>query len=213
MFELIVKIGGSLHDAPTLRQLLGVLAEAASTRRLLVVPGGGPFADLVRAVDRRWRLSPTAAHWMAILGMDQYAWWLADLVSSAQVVTDPESAGVALASRKLPILAPSTWLRLADPLPHTWSVTSDSIAAWVAGQTGAQLLVLCKAIDGLVRGGRLLPVVHPQELGAFDAVDPMFGSLLPEGCEAWIVNGCKPTRLAALLGGGQVRGTRITRSR
>ena len=46
---------------------------------------------------------------------------------------------------RVPVLAPSRWLREADPLPHSWDVTSDSIAAWVAGQAGASTLVLVKA--------------------------------------------------------------------
>ena len=39
----------------------------------------------------------------------------------------------ALSAGHVPVLAPSRWLREADPLPHAWTVTSDSIAAWVAG--------------------------------------------------------------------------------
>ena len=36
-----------------------------------------------------------------------------------------------------------------DALPASWEVTSDSIAAWVAGQVGAGRLVLVKGVDGL----------------------------------------------------------------
>ena len=49
-------------------------------------------------------------------------------------------------------MAPSRWLRQADPLPHSWEVTSDTIAAWVAAQAGASTLTLVKppgAIGGL----------------------------------------------------------------
>jgi hypothetical protein len=35
-------------------------------------------------------------------------------------------------------------MREADPLPHSWEVTSDSIAAWIAGAVGARRLVLIK---------------------------------------------------------------------
>jgi aspartokinase-like uncharacterized kinase len=50
----------------------------------------------------------------------------------------------ALASRRIPVLAPYAWLRRADPLPHSWEVTSDSIAAWIARAIGASRLVLVK---------------------------------------------------------------------
>ena len=36
-----------------------------------------------------------------------------------------------------------------DGLPASWEVTSDSIAAWVAGKAGAGRLVLVKEVDGL----------------------------------------------------------------
>jgi type VI secretion system protein ImpG len=47
----------------------------------------------------------------------------------------------------LPIVAPYHWLRAVDPLPHSWDVTSDSIAAWVAGAVGAQRLLLVKPVS------------------------------------------------------------------
>jgi aspartokinase-like uncharacterized kinase len=209
VIRVVVKIGGSLHNTPSLPELVRQLCTHAAVHRILVVPGGGPFADLVRAVDRRWHLSPTAAHWMAILGMDQYAWWIGDLDPEARVVTDLDSASSTLDLGRLPILAPSPWLRLADPLPHSWSVTSDSIAAWIAGQARARLLVLCKATEGLHRDGRLLPAVHRQELAGFDEVDPLLGSVLPQGCTVWVVDGRAPERVVALLRGAHVIGTQI----
>ena len=69
---------------------LAALATAGQARRLLVVPGGGPFADSVRAVDRQHRLSDDAAHWMAILAMDQYAHLIASRLACAQLVSTKE---------------------------------------------------------------------------------------------------------------------------
>ena len=42
------------------------------------------------------------------------------------------------------MLAPYRWLRESDPLPHSWDVTSDSIAAWIASEIGAPQLILIK---------------------------------------------------------------------
>jgi len=98
----------------------------------------------VRELDRRVPLSATAAHWMAILAMDQYAWFLADTLASGVVVDGPESIANALYARRIPVLAASRWLQRADPLPHSWDVTSDSIAAWVAGAVSARTLVVIK---------------------------------------------------------------------
>ena len=153
--DLVIKLGGGV--LPHIEQFAAVLAaigDAARQRQLLVVPGGGPFADTVRDVHRYHALPDSAAHWMAVLAMDQYAHLIASRLRAGVVVASVEEIDEALATSQLPVLAPSRWLRQADPLPHSWDVTSDSIAAWVAGRVGAPRLVLIKppgaAGEGLV---------------------------------------------------------------
>jgi aspartokinase-like uncharacterized kinase len=146
--EIVVKLGGGLLACPeTFDAVVSAIGAAARECRLLVVPGGGPFADAVREVDRRLRLSDDAAHWMAVLAMDQYAHLVAARLPGGMLVTEPSEIDAAFSvglDGQVPVLAPYRWLRAADPLPHTWDVTSDSIAAWVAGASGAQRLVLVK---------------------------------------------------------------------
>jgi aspartokinase-like uncharacterized kinase len=163
LVDIVVKVGGGLLAFPGhLDAVLAALADAASTSRVLIVPGGGPFADAVRAVDRELTLSDDAAHWMAVIAMDQYAHLLVSRLRSAGLALDAAEIAAELDQGRLPVLAPSRWLRDADPLPHSWDVTSDSIAAWVAGEVGARRLVLVKPP------------------GAGDqAVDPYFHRALP----------------------------------
>jgi aspartokinase-like uncharacterized kinase len=143
--DLVVKVGGALLAHPAhFDRVLATLEEAAIARRLLIVPGGGPFADAVRQLDAHFKLSDDAAHWMAILAMDQYGQLLVSRLRTGELVPGRDEAAAALGRRRVPVLAPSRWLRDADPLPHSWDVTSDSIAAWVAGAVGARRLVLIK---------------------------------------------------------------------
>lgn len=160
--------------------MLGTIAAAARQRAVVVVPGGGPFADAVRDVDRRVGLSDEAAHWMAVLGMDQYAWLLASCLSGARLVTDASQIARAAEGGRLPVLAPYRWLREADPLPHTWDVTSDSIAAWIAGALGAARLVLVK----------------PPGAAGVNLVDPYFDRARPPGLPVDVV---PADRLASML--------------
>ncbi|HKB11736.1 MAG TPA: hypothetical protein VKD69_13830 [Vicinamibacterales bacterium] len=142
---IVVKVGGALlANVEVLDAVLTAIAAAARARRLLVVPGGGPFADAVRAVDGRIGLPATAAHWMAVLAMDQYAHLIAARLDGATVVSYEREVPDAYRDGRVPVLAPSRWLREVDPLPHSWDVTSDSIAAWIAGRFGAPRLVLVK---------------------------------------------------------------------
>jgi aspartokinase-like uncharacterized kinase len=173
--DTVVKVGGGvLAHAAHFDAALAAIGAAAGARRLLVVPGGGPFADAVRHVDRRLGLSDDAAHWMAVLAMDQYAHLVASRFAGSVIVAAPHEIAAALAAgpaMKVPVLAPYRWLREADPLPHTWTVSSDSIAAWVAGAVGARRLVLVK----------------PPGTSGSDLVDAFFARALPAQVTSVIV--------------------------
>ena len=78
----VVKVGGGLSDG-ALPALCSTLGELGQRHPLLVVPGGGGFADAVRDADRRFRLHPPTSHRMAILGMEQFGWLLSDLIPGA----------------------------------------------------------------------------------------------------------------------------------
>ena len=187
--ETVVKVGGSLlGNVSQLDTALAVLARLSRERRLVVVPGGGPFADAVREIDRRLELTPTAAHWMAVLAMDQYGHLLVARLRGSVLVSRPSEIAAAVESRLLPVVAPSCWLREADPLPHSWDVTSDSIAAWIAGALGAPRLVLVKAA-GAVAG---------------ELVDPYFHRALPSGVASMIIPADRIEELALALHPGSV---------
>jgi len=172
--DLVVKVGGGLlADLNRLDAALAAVAAAARSCRLAVVPGGGPFADVVRSVDRRIGLPGSAAHWMAVLAMDQYAQLIAARLAGAAVVVEPRAVRRAIDGGRIPVVAPSRWLQDEDPLPHSWDVTSDSIAAWMAGRLGARRLVLVKPLGVEGANG--------------NAVDPYFQRALPPGVEATIV--------------------------
>lgn len=146
---IVVKLGGALlGDREALGAACDGVAALAAAHAVVVVPGGGPFADVVRDVQREHAVTDDAAHWMAILGMDQYAWLLAERIAGGRLVEGPEAVAVALAERRVPVLAPARWLRRADPLPHRWEASGDSLAAWIAAQLGARELRLVKRREG-----------------------------------------------------------------
>jgi len=179
MVEIVVKVGGALlAHSDAFDAVLETIDAAGRDRRLLVVPGGGPFADAVRDVDRRFQLADETAHWMAVLAMDQYAHLIADRLAHGVLVADRAAIGAALDAGHVPVLAPFAWLRSVDPLPHSWDVTSDSIAAWVAGELGAQRLVLIKP-----------PGAHSN---ATDLADGYFSRSIPIGVDV-VIRGADQT--------------------
>lgn len=189
---LVVKIGGSLYDSTPL--LVPVLS--ASPRPLLIVPGGGPFANAVRQAD----LDDETAHWEAIAAMDRYGKYIA---SFGLPVT--EQMGLPL---KTTVFLPLRCIRERDPLPHSWDVTSDTIAAWIAKELGLDLLLL-KSVDGIPAEHGILDRVST--VVETDIVDPLF---LPFAIKnkvgTFILNGRHPPLLAQFLCGEPVYGTRIS---
>lgn len=142
--DVVVKVGGNLGRERDVRRKVEPLRSLRRECRALVVPGGGVFADLVRVEAARHVIAESAGHWMGVLAMEQYAHVLVDLLDEATLAHDADEISAALAGGRLPVLAPYRWLRAEDPLPHDWEVTSDSIAAWVAGRLGASRLILVK---------------------------------------------------------------------
>jgi 5-(aminomethyl)-3-furanmethanol phosphate kinase len=133
----VVKVGGGIGD-----DALPAVCAELGRRPVLVVPGGGRFADAVREADHRFPLQPETAHRMAILGMEQFGHLLLDLIPGAELCTDLER----IATDRTSVLLPAG---LPLDLPASWDVTSDSIAAWVARKAGAGRLVLVKAGPGV----------------------------------------------------------------
>jgi aspartokinase-like uncharacterized kinase len=219
----VVKVGGGMAreagDA-ALRRLCRTIGEAGARHSLLVVPGGAGFADAVREHDSRIGLRPATAHRMAILAMEQFGWLLSDLIPDGVTCSQLGSARAAAARGHTPIVLPAALLT-ADPLPASWTVTSDSIAAWVAGTARAARLVLVKPVAGLYRDwpadGEALTRLSVDELAELRAagraagVDPHLPEALrAAGVEAWVIDGREPGRLVALLEHGSTEGTLVT---
>jgi aspartokinase-like uncharacterized kinase len=191
----VVKVGGGLGRGAgddALRALCNTLGELGRRHPLLVVPGGGGFADAVRDVDCRFGLRAESAHRMAILGMEQFGWLLSDLIPGAVRCAELSRVGTGRTTVLLPAGLP------VDDLPASWDVTSDSIAAWVADRVGAGRLVLVKAVDAL----------------RAEAVDPYLPTLLETArFETWVIGGRDPARVVELLDHGTTAGTRIAPAR
>jgi aspartokinase-like uncharacterized kinase len=146
----VVKLGGSLAESAALSEWLAVLARAGRGRTI-VVPGGGPFADAVRAAQRRSGLDDSTAHSMALLAMDQYGHQLAAMGNRAFpgtfTLTDTRPRiDAALAASSVAVWLPARMTDAEPHLPREWDLTSDSIAAWFAGVLHARGLVLVKSV-------------------------------------------------------------------
>ena len=220
--DAVVKVGGSLAEMP--EQLIALCAKLSALARnygLVMVPGGGRFADVVRDSDERFNLSSGVSHRMAILGMDQFGMLLAQITPNSCATYSLEDARQLAETVAVPIFLPSRLLFKEDPLKNSWDVTSDSIAAYVAGKLQAAKLVLVTDVDGVFtedpktnKDAVLMEQVSPEELLKLNkrtSVDRFLAGLLAESpVDCYVVNGNYPERVEAVLAGQQATCTLIS---
>jgi aspartokinase-like uncharacterized kinase len=191
----VLKIGGSLIDSS--RALMHSLsALSAEGYSFLVVPGGGPMADLMRDLFRRHNLSQEAAHWMAVLAMEQYAYILADGCEASLTTEIRRSDG-------LKVLLPYQALREDDRgIEHSWDYTSDSIAAWAARRLDAPLVKATNVRGVMVDGRPAAEIQASSLLGRESCIDQ--GALhLLEGRSCWVLDGRRAEEFVKSLKGGR----------
>ena len=221
MIKTVIKIGGSLGQSSKLADLMLQISDLVPRHGILAVPGGGAFADAIRDYDRRFGLDPDASHWMAVLAMDQFGHLISSLIPNSELIKDPEDAQKVAAAGQVPVLLTYDLLFHTNALPRSWDVTSDSIAAWVAGICKAEQLILLKSVDGLFFDDpvahatvRLLETISVDELDRCGGVDPYIAAVLKKNSvQTWVLNGNYPNRLIQLLHTGNTWGTRILNSK
>ena len=142
---MVVRLGGSHAFSPLLRPWLAAIGAAAG--RVVLVPGGGPFADVVRSAQTAMGFDDLAAHRMALLAMAQYGFALAGLGGPFVPADTMEAVREALADRRVPVWSPWPMLRDAPDVPASWDVTSDSLALWLARAIGAPYLLVIKHVE------------------------------------------------------------------
>jgi aspartokinase-like uncharacterized kinase len=167
---VVVKLGGSLGGTAELRRCLAAIVEADGPR--LVVPGGGPFADAVRAAQARLGFDDLAAHRMAILAMQQYGLLLQAIEPRLGLVEDEGEIRALIAARAAGVWLPWAMAGRDDTIRASWEVTSDSLALILATRLGASRLILVKAAT--VPAG-----LDPAGLAARGLVDAAFAGLAP----------------------------------
>lgn len=146
----VAKVGGSLLALPDLATRLREWV-AAERGPMVLIAGGGPWADLVRRADKRFQFGEEPSHWLAVSTMRTTARLLAAILPEAMLADEWPLDRAALIANRVTILDPWEFLQadavgeFGPPLPQTWQVTSDSIAARLTHVLGARELVLLKS--------------------------------------------------------------------
>ncbi len=158
----VVKLGGSLLGSPALKRWLDAL-NSFSDGKVVIVPGGGIFADAVRESQLMTGIDDATAHKMAVVAMDQYATLMCGLNPSLTLASNELEIAERGWQHQAIVWKPSEMVLADEGIAMNWDVTSDSLAAWLATKLNAQHLILIKSdlsryqdktevsVDGLVR--------------------------------------------------------------
>ena len=162
----VVKLGGSLMRGGRLRSMLKSLIEPRIAG-LVLVPGGGVFADAVRTAQTELRFDDALAHRLALDAMGHMAEILTALSPSLALARDVDGIARAHGCGRIPVWDPAGLRSGHANIPERWSVTSDSLALWLATELCADRLMLVKAAEPPAGG-------DPGTLAAAGFVDEAF---------------------------------------
>lgn len=141
----VLKLGGSLALSSELRHWLRMSARLDG--QVVIVPGGGPYADAIRLTQQACHFDDAAAHAMALVAMEQFGRQICAMEPALVPAASPGAIVGAMSDGRTPVWMAQT-MALADPgISQDWTVTSDSLAAWLATKLHAHALVLVKSVS------------------------------------------------------------------
>ena len=142
---MVLKLGGSLLSHAPLTQILQ-LATKAGIGQVVIVPGGGVFAEQVRLTQQQWQYDDQTAHYMAILAMQQMALLLQSLCAGLVIVNNVAMIRASMQQHTV-IWSPLSSELDATGIPASWDITSDTLAAWLAVQLSIEHVMLVKSAE------------------------------------------------------------------
>lgn len=146
MTPWVVKLGGSLAGSAELSRWLDVLTSAGAGR-IVLVPGGGPWANEVRAAQAREAFDDRVAHHKALRAMEQFGKVLAGMRTLLVPATDAGQMHAIRSVGQIPVWMPYDMVVADTAIVESWDVTSDSLAAWLARRLDARGLLLLKSMQ------------------------------------------------------------------
>ena len=166
----VIKLGGSLCYS---RQLITCLKSISQLKtNVVIVPGGGVFADQVRMAQHDWQFDDVTAHAMALLAMQQMAWLFKSLQNDFRIAYSLTDIRKLIANNTV-IWAPNLTELDNAGIQSSWDITSDSLAAWLAVMLEASKLIL-------VKSARIHPNSNFSQLAEQGIIDRGFNGMVKE---------------------------------
>lgn len=165
---IVIKLGGSLTQSGAVVACLEGIEKNYQGTPVVIVPGGGGFADQVRLSQAIWQFDDITAHAMAILAMQQMALLFHGLKKHFLLANSVEAIREQWAVANVVIWSPDVAELDRAGVPASWDITSDSLACWLATMLAADRLVVVKSTP-------IDPHMTWQALAQLQVVDKAFG--------------------------------------
>jgi len=136
----VLKLGGSLLTDPQVVEHLTLWLGRQPPSHDVMIVGGGSLVNELREMDQRFGLGEEVSHQLALQLMSVTARLMATLLNWPLVRSLAECT-------QFPCILEVTEFTAESKLPHTWSVSSDSIAARLAIELDAELVLLKSTVD------------------------------------------------------------------
>ena len=217
---ITIKFGGSLtKDKKVLENLCREIENLSRNYDLVIVPGGGEFADLVRDYDKKLNLPTEISPKMAILAIDQAGFLISKSFKNPVFIHELNGfRNYNKIKNKVKIFIPSKFLFEVpeSELKHSWDITSDSISAYIAEKLNAEKLIILTDVDGLYdsnpgenHDAKLIEKINIMEIKNFhdSCLDKKFHEFFKTPC--YVINGKFPGRILLVLKNKEFIGTEI----
>ena len=217
--DYIVKIGGSLVEhIEKFKDLIEKLKEYFQVKPFALITGGGELADIIRKYYQEYELPETTAHWMAITTQNMLATVVNKMIKRSVLINHLTQIDNLLATQ-IPVIEPLNILKKNDELPHSWDVTGDAIAIYIAKKINAKEVILIKDVDGfysdygIMNPVQLVKEINIEQLKNYEIspIDKYSSVLLKDAnikC-VYLVNGFHPSRILDILEGKDTICTKI----
>jgi len=150
--SLIVKIGGKiLENKENLESTIAQfkhICENNIVQKIIIIPGGGTYANFVRKIDEKISIGDELSHWMAIFAMNCNGIELSQKYNDIKFFDN--LGELKKSNERIAVFLPYDFINQRDELPHIWDVTSDSITVYIAHHLGLKDCFLIKDIDGII---------------------------------------------------------------
>ncbi len=155
MNDIILKIGGKIIENPlnlksTIFQLRELIINQKIINKIIIIPGGGSYANLIRSMDKKMDFDEDLSHWMAIYAMNTQGTKIINKFPEIEGINNIKPTKKSVNETKIFLFLPYEFLKQNDELPHSWDVTSDSITIFMANKIGLKECYLIKDIDGIL---------------------------------------------------------------